>query len=148
LIRVNAALERGGQPVNAGEPTEGPMRKYIIATVAGLMALTTVQARADPLDDQLKNRGTMVAMVALLLHVPDKCLIDHKTPSGERIARFIMAYGHRADDALVTDVQAKIKLNDDMIVHWSLSEQEKAKFLDTACAMSIIMSSKVRDSNK
>ena len=52
------------------------MKKLIIA--AALLGAMATQAPADPLDVQLKDRGTMVAAVALLVRVPDKCIVNHK----------------------------------------------------------------------
>lgn len=120
------------------------MKKLMIA--AALLGAMATQAPADPLDVQLKDRGTMVAAVALLVRVPDKCIVNHKAPSGEEIARFVVSYGHKGDDSFLGDVKRKIRDNDEMAK--TLDIPDKDKFWDTVCGWAMLMSMKVRDSNK
>ena len=119
------------------------MKKFMIAA-ALLGAMAAAQAHADPLDDQLKNRDIMIAAVALLVTVPDKCMLDHRQPSGDEIARFVVSYGHKGDDYFLGDVKRKMRENDEFA---KKDFPDKAKVLELVCGWALIMSMKVSEAN-
>ena len=119
------------------------MTKLLI--MGALILATLGQARADQIDDVLRERRAMIAAVALLTRVPDKCLVKNRVPTGVELARFIMAYGHKADDVFLAEVKQKQRENDDMS---GLPELDRTKALDFVCGMTVMYSIKVRDANK
>ena len=83
------------------------MRKLRTLLSIALGAATMIgQASADPIDEALKNRAAMVAGVAMLTQVPDKCV--ESKPKAEEIILFAMHYRHRVDERFLEDVKAKV----------------------------------------
>jgi hypothetical protein len=113
------------------------------------LALTTPKTRADVLDDQLrKDRGTMVAAVAVMGFVPDMCFGGKPRPTAAELARFVTRYGHTPDDAFGKDVLAharKTLLDNDKFREFS--EHEQTEMAKAICLWANVMSMKVREGN-
>jgi hypothetical protein len=125
------------------------MRKTTIAlAMIGTMIAQVGFARPggpwDPTDllNQLAYRDGMVKAVAILSILPPKCTIDQKPVSGESIARFIISYGHKGDDAFLAAVKAQIKRNEEI---FKIPDPDQAKFLEFVCAFGVLLTAKVRD---
>ena len=120
--------------------------KKLMMTAALLTAMAAQAHATDQLDDLLKNRARMVAAVAVLLTLPPKCALDHRTPSSAEIARFVVAYGHKDDDAFMAEVQVKMKEKED---DWAKGPAaDKAEALEAICGWGVLMSMKVREANR
>lgn len=97
---------------------------------------------ADKVDAMLARRDAMIAAVALFTHLPPNCAVDHRPPTGDEIARFILSYGYKADDAFMVGVRASQKQQDELT---KLPEPEKKEVMEMTCAMGILYSAKVRE---
>jgi hypothetical protein len=95
---------------------------------------------ADNVDAMLANRDTMMAAVALLTTLPPNCAVDHKPPTGDMIARFVLSYGHRGDDAFIAGVKANLEKQEKLT---KLPESEKARALEKMCGVGMLYSAKV-----
>jgi hypothetical protein len=109
--------------------------------VLGTLARPPVLA-ADNVDAMLANRDTMIAAVALLTTLPPNCAVDHKPPTGDMIARFILSYGYKGDDAFIAEVKAILKKQEELT---KLPESEKTKVLEVMCGWGMLYSLKVRE---
>ena len=120
--------------------------KKLMMTAALLTAMAAQAHATDQLDDLLKNRARMVAAVAVLLTLPPKCALDHRTPSSAEIPRFVVAYGHKSDDAFMAEVHAKMKAKED---DWAkVPAADRAEALEAICGWGGLMSMKVREANR
>jgi hypothetical protein len=115
------------------------MRKLMIAI---LLMATPLYARADGLDDALKNRETMVASMATLALVPTKCTAN-KIITTDMVANFAAKYGHNPDNSLLEDATAKMVKT--AILFDTLNPAQKTNIADVTCAWAAILSLKVRN---
>jgi hypothetical protein len=105
----------------------------------------------DGFDVALNTRATMVAAVAVMASLPPNCTVDHKTPDGNQIARFIYMHGHRDVDAFMAEVKAQMKKTADDIAgeqYQKFSATEKKQLAELTCAYGMLLTAKVRDANK
>ena len=124
------------------------MRKLRTLLSIALGAATMIgQASADPIDEALKNRAAMVAAVAMLTQVPDKCV--ESKPKAEEIILFAMHYRHRVDERFLEDVKAKVWENNQRFKKGgsfeSFSKKEQENMLDFMYGMTMFYSNKLRE---
>src|SRR4051794_34824494 len=116
------------------------MKRLLLAAAAASMLLCAQQANAD---DFLKERKAMVAAVAVLLALPPKCTVNSKRPSGSEIERFIVAHGHKGDNAFLADVKAAIKSQEDGFEQLPQADQKSA--VDFICGWGVMLTAKLRE---
>jgi hypothetical protein len=117
--------------------------KRLLLAIALLLAITP--ASADELDTFLKNRGQMVAAVAIMLAVPVGCTTDQKKPSPESIVQFVLAFNHKPDDQFMADVKAQIqKVFVDKNFTEGLTEEQKKRMAALTCLLGVDLTKKLR----
>ena len=93
------------------------------------------------LDKQLLKHETMVAAIANLAFVPEKCLMDHHRFTPVELLRFAASYGHKIDDSFMEEAKAHLEAEE--LNFKKLPRADQLSVAEGVCAMTKLYSYKV-----